>query len=352
MNEEEMDFDDDFDAEPFVTKAKGSEIPKALQAPKYTYTATSPKRRLQGFSTLRNSSERMKFVIEDILPDTGLLYWAGESASGKTILAIQSAIDMVMRRNTLRWKFNEEIRQQKILFLSLEMNSFEVTERINAMYPKMSKDDDDFLEEHFQVYSDFEPFNMWNTLHVAELNHIVKEGRFTGILIDSASVSFADQPNNAEQINTSIKNLYGMRAERGIWNSVIVHTRKPDGKANKKPGEGTMHDIMGHSGFAQSASTIMLLEPHPFDDTKPGAARKIEITNAKNRYGLSGSDIRFPAIIPSKKSVVEDGIPLHFMANVPHVLPPLPKPRPGEKKPNGIFSGLNLGNFKLEEDEL
>lgn len=344
----------DFDEEPFVVKGKGSELPKSIQAPKYTYTASRTKRRLFGFSDLLDSKERMKFVINDILPDTGLLYFGGESASGKTILAIQMMINILKREDTLRWKLNEEIRPQKILFLSLEMNRFEITERLNAMYPGMSDDDKKFLQEHFQVYCDFEPFEMWNTLHVAELNEIVKEGGFTGLLIDSASVSFANDMKEAEKINKSISNLYGMRAEREIWQAVIVHTRKPDGKSGKKPGEGTMHDIMGHSGFAQSASTILLLEPHPIDEARQGASRKIEITNAKNRFGLLGGDQRFPAIIPSKKSVVEDGIPLGFMTNVPHVLPPIPKPRPGEKKATIGFglTGLNLSGIDLGDDDL
>lgn len=349
--DEEIDFAD-FDEEPFVAKGKAKDVPELLQAPKYTFTASAPKRRLLGFRTLRTSDQRMKFVIDDLLPDTGLLYFAGESASGKTILAIQTMIDILMRRNTLKWKFNQEVRPQRILFLSLEMNQFEVTDRLSAMYPSMSEEDDKFLEEHFITYSDFEPFEMWNTLHVAELNKIVKDGEFTGILIDSASVSFGNDMKDSEQINKSIKNLYGLRAEREIWNSVIVHTRKPDGKSNRKPGEGTMHDIMGHSGFAQSASTILLLEPYPIEEKNKGQARKVEITNAKNRFGLAGGDHRFPAMIPSKKSVIEDGIPLHFMTNVPHVLPPLPKQRPGKKPSSFGLGGFDLATLNLGDDDL
>lgn len=356
---DEMKFQslDDEDFGPIALVGKGKSIPATFQAPQYSYKIQGPQRKLYNALEVYDSEERMNWIVEGILHDSALLYFAGESASGKTILGLQFCIDLLNRRNTLRWKFNEEAREQRILFLSLEMNKVEVTKRLRDMYPNLTEDERKRLLECLDIYCDGAAWQLWNTLHVAELHHIIKEGGYTGVLIDSASVSFSPQPNDSESVNKSVQNLFGMRAELNVWNAVIVHTRKPDRGNKSKPGDGSMHDIMGHSGFAQSATTILLLEPHDQESGKK--PRKVEIKNAKNRFGLEGGDVVFPALIPSKEST-SNGIPLQFMTNVPHILPPLPKQRPerGVGKAIGGFTmgsmlaGMDVKKILMEDDDL
>jgi hypothetical protein len=239
------------------------------------------------------------------------------------------------------------------------MNKIEFIERIRTMYPDLSDNDLKLLGELLEVYTDFEPFELWNTFHVTELHHMMKQGGFTGCLIDSASVSFAEQPNDAAQINGSTKNLYRMRAELGVWNVVVAHTKKPQGDdRKKKPSEVSKHDLMGHSGFAQAASSILVLKGDPEKTEKAaGASQTVQITNVKDRFGLEG-DHSFPAQLPSKKRVVEEKAPLLFTRHT-HVLPPLPKPRPGQAvgEAIGTFSmtsglaGIDLGAI-LEDDDI
>lgn len=357
---EDMKFQslDDEDFGPLIV-GKGRSIPASLQAPQYSYAIKGPARKIENVLDIYDSEDKIDWVINNILHDTGLVYLAGESASGKTILAIQLTMDIINGRDTLRWKFNPEAREQKVLILSLEMNRLEFNKRLRDMYPNLSEEERKVMLDRLFVYCDAPAWELWNTLHVAELHHIVKEGGYTGVLIDSASVSFAPQPNDSESVNKSIKNLYGMRAELNVWNMVIVHTRKPDRGSKAKPGDGTMHDIMGHSGFAQSASTILLLEAH--EQESSSKARKVEIKNAKNRFGLVGGDVVFPALIPSKEST-SNGIPLQFMTNVPHILPPMPKQRPtrdqGVGKAIGGFSmgsmlkNMDVRKILLEDDDL
>ena len=83
MDDEEIVFQDLSDEDGISFKAKTSVIPKTLRAPKYVAQFTATKRKTNNFADLYRSDEKMTWIINDLLPETGMVYIAGESGGGR-----------------------------------------------------------------------------------------------------------------------------------------------------------------------------------------------------------------------------------------------------------------------------
>lgn len=283
-------------------------------------------RRMRSALDVMEDEERLKFVIQDLLPDSGLMYVGGASGTGKTILAIQLAINIALGRPTMTWRLGDAWHENfKILILSLEMNSKELQLRLNHMYPTLSDEEKKAFDSRVLTYSEPEGFQLWNPVHIVDLIRMVKAERPDLILIDSASVSFGDELTNQKQVNETLKNLYMVRARMNLSMIVVAHTRKPSIEMINNPENASLHELFGHSGVAQSASSIILMLED--EEQRKMVAKKakngdqdialetekiVHIVNAKARFGANSG--AFKAYLTSKQNV-EKGEPLMFKRN-------------------------------------
>lgn len=275
-----------------------------------------PGRKLDSFMGVYNSDEVLEFLIPDVLPRGGLVFLGGLSATGKTILGIQVCVDLVLNRPTMTWKQADGLPQLRVLMLSLEMPKPECQRRLRDIYPSLSETEEKLLEENFFVYSDAEPFQLWDTAHVVDLIRLIGQAKPDVVLIDSASVSLASSLKDDTQVNESLKNLYMVRARMGVSMIIVAHTRKPNQNISSSPEEASINELFGHSGIAQAASSIFLLVED--EKTRVAAIKekngdkvdKVVLNiNVKTRFGAANAAYKMK--LPSRESTLA-GAPLQF----------------------------------------
>jgi hypothetical protein len=278
-------------------------------------------RRLSNALDVMNNDTKLSYIVEDLLPDSGLLFLGGISGSGKTILAIQVTADIINSRPCMTWRLGESATpEMKAIMFSLEMNELELGERLRHMYPNLTDDEQKVFLDRFVTYAEPEPFKLWEPAHQLEFIRTIKASGATVILVDSASVSFGEELTNQVQVNKSIDFLRMIRA-RFNWAMIIVcHTRKPPPGIASNPAEVTLNELFGHSGVAQAASSIIIM----MEDEKQRkevisknmdpkeVEKRVHIINCKARFGANGG--AFIATLTSKKGV-DNGEPLMFRRN-------------------------------------
>lgn len=267
-----------------------------------------------------DDDEKLEFIVNGILPNKGLMYIGGLSGTGKTIQAIQLVGDIVLGRPTMTWQLGEAWTEDFVgMMLSLEMGKTELQLRLQHMYPNLTDDERKSFDERFLSYTEPEPFELWNPAHILDLFYMIKAHGVKLLLIDSASVSFAQSLKDDVQVNESIKNLYMLRNKLGLAMVVVSHTRKPPAGIVSNPEDITLNDLFGHSGVAQSASSILIM----MEDEKarkesiksgeqPDREKVVHIIHAKSRFGASFG--AFKAHLTSEKGV-SNGEPLMFRRN-------------------------------------
>lgn len=278
-------------------------------------------RKISNFMDVLENPDKMEMIVQDLLPETGLTYFAGLSGTGKTILAIQVVANLVLGRPTMTWHVAEKYKEKhfRVLMLSLEMNQKQLQMRLEHMFPKLDEAEKKLLRENFLTYSEPAPFDLWDPVHMLELVRIIKECEVDIILIDSASVSFAEELTDQKQVNKSIKNLYNIRASLNVAMFIVCHTRKPPPGIASNPEDATLNELFGHSGVAQSADGIVILmedEKARKETIKSGDQDKTEklvhIVNAKSRFSANAGAFKTHL---TSKSNVDRGEPLMFRRN-------------------------------------
>lgn len=339
---------DDDDTPPVVYIPKQTNSPEDVKN-KIKASEEAGIRRVRSALDIMEDKEKLSFIIQDLLPDSGLMYIAGASGTGKTILAIQLAVDILLGRSTMSWRLGDAWHPEfKVLVLSLEMNGKELQLRLNHMYPNLTEDERKAFGTRFLTYSEPEGFELWDPIHIVELIKMIKHERPDLILIDSASVSFGDELTNQKQVNATLKNLYMIRSRLNLSMVVVAHTRKPSMEMVNSPENASLHELFGHSGVAQSASAIIIMLED--EDQRKMIAKKskdgdnkiaqqsekiVHIVNAKSRFGANAG--AFKSRLTAKDDV-DKGDPLMFRRNAIPIAPTDTQRREWKKTPGTKMS--------------
>lgn len=298
--------DDSFEVKPPAA------LPSTFAPPEKPVTSLLPIRRTSTFSEIYNSTHTVEWVIQGLLPTKGLMYIGARSGTGKTILALQIAVDLIYDRDTMSFKRGEGLGPQKILILSLEMGEAEMKERLRGMYPEIPEEQMKLLSDSIHLYTDPEPFKLWTPDHAAELVLMIRKHKFTGILIDSASVSFAQSLKDDTQVNETLNALYQIRNRLDVWMVVVSHTRKLPAGIVGSLEDVTVDELFGHSGVAQSASSVLLMLHDKKDKEAKDGIKVVWLMNPK---------ARFAAEFAPFKMYLQAEPPLQFKRKVPIPLP-------------------------------
>lgn len=274
-----------------------------------------PNRKVMTFGQVFHSKEKLKFLIEDVLPDHGIVFIGGLSGTGKTILAIQLVANLVLRRPTMTWHPVEDMPQITTMMLSLEMSFPELQKRLQDQYPDATEEEMKTFEDHFLIHSE-EPLHLWRDDHCADLIRLIRMNHVNVLLIDSASVSFAEELTNQAQVNKSLENLNTIRIRLGVCIIIVAHTRKPPPDNSTTIENISINDLFGHSGIAQHASAIFLMYEDEKsrrqtikDGTGETAEKLVHVVCVKARFGSSND--AFKAKLPSRE-MTKKGSALRF----------------------------------------
>lgn len=279
-----------------------------------------PNRRIRTFTEVYKSKSTLKFYIENVMPDHGIVFIGGLSGTGKTILAIQMLVNLLLNRPTMTWFPVDDLPELTGMMLSLEMSDLEWQKRVHDMYPELTPEEEKFLGERFLLYAEAEVFELWNDNHCADLIRLILMNEVNVLLIDSASVSFAEDLTDQKQVKRSLKNLDMIRIRLKVCIVIVAHAKKPVSEVAGKVEMISINDLFGITGIAQHASTIFLVyedEQSRRQAIREGTGDKVDklvhIVNVKTRFGSSNS--AFSAILPSLEST-QRGTPLQFRRKV------------------------------------
>lgn len=298
-------------------------------------------RKITNLVEIMESTDDTSYLIEEFLPSNGMGYIAGASGSGKTILAMQFGGDLIFGRPTISYQIGEDFKDKnvRVLLISLEMNRQDLKKRSDHMFPNLTDEERKLFMENFQVYCEPEPFKLWQLPHVIELTKIIKQCKPDLVIIDSASIAFAQAMTNEEQVSDSIENLYKIRTRLDVAILMVAHTRKPGQGILSSPEETTLNELMGVAGVGQSASGIIIMvedENSRKATIKNGTAYKDEkvvwFINAKARFGANAGAFKTKL---TAKNDVDKGEPLMFRRNaIPIANTGKPKASVGKPRSN------------------
>lgn len=320
----------------------------------------SPRRLSNALDVMENET-KLAYIVQDLLPDSGLVYFGGQSATGKTILAIQLVADIISGRPCMTWRLGDAATDDmRAIMFSLEMNELELGERLRHMYPNLNDDEKKAFKDRFITYCEPAPFKLWEPSHQLEWMRTVQASGAQIQLIDSASVSFGEEMNNQVQVNKTLDFLRMVRAKYNWAQVIVCHTRKPHPGIVSNPGDVTLNELFGHSGVAQSASSIIIMmedEKQRKDVVAKGmdsrkVEKKVHIVNCKARFGANGG--AFVTHL-SSKDAVERGEPLMFRRNAIPIEMTDEQRRKMNKSPDlelgNLLSGIDFGSDLDGDDE-
>lgn len=341
------------DPDPIVEKV----LPVATESDT-EFRRSLPNRRIRSFTEVYHSKEVLNFLIPDVLPDHGIVIFGGLSSTGKTILAIQLVVNLVLNRPTMTWFPVENLPELTAMMLSLEMSGPEVQLRLKHMYPTLTDEEEKVLSERFLLYSEPEPIHLWEDSHCADLIRMIARNKVNVVLLDSASVSFASDLTNQKEVNKSLENLDSIRIRLKVCIIIVAHTRKPPPENTTNVESVSINDLFGHSGIAQHASSIFLM----YEDEKvrrqtiregtgDSTEKQVHIVSVKTRFGSSNAAFR--AKLPSRE-MTKKGSSLLFSRNVIAAIPLTPERR-AQIKSDGTnlaedMEGIDFGSILGEGD--
>ncbi len=313
-------------------------------------SASLPNRRVYNVMEILESDCKIQFAIQGLLPTNGLMYLGARSGTGKTIAGIQMAVDLVLGRDTMTLKRGENLPQQRLIYFSLEMGKEEFKERFEAMYPKRTEEENKLLRENLLVYCDPEPFRLWTDDHAADMARMMIRGKITGQVIDTASVSFGPTLLDQEAVNKTIQNMYTLRNRLDFYQIIPCHTRKLPAGIVANLEDVTVDEIFGHSGVAQSASSVILMH----HDRKKDSSKKLE--EGEKLVWFMNPKARFAPEFSPFKAVLRVN-PLQFRRDAIELPTLTPERRKelkessGQNLPNSL-KGIDFGSIILEDDDI
>lgn len=240
-----------------------------------------------GWRSLGLNAPPIDFIIDGLLVDRGFMLIAGDTGIGKTQTAINLCAKLVLGAKDWAGFKITSAKQQRILYVSLEMEQAIVKLTTDKMSAVLTMPQLDLLEDNLRFIAtvanyklDVEPMKLKGAPLVARqrLERAVKnfEG-CTGVVIDTigaaTSVSLQEEPKVRSAINW-IKDT--LRHKYGVWVMILSHPRKEAQGTKRK--EIAMDDVYGSRVLGDEMDTAFGLQD------VPGSNRQlIELVNLKSR---------------------------------------------------------------------
>lgn len=207
-----------------------------------------------GFTSLTKMNINISWVYKGLLHDKGYMLLTGPSGVGKTQFSLEAAEKAVLGQSFLG--FENEKKDARILFLSLEMSLVEIKEFVELHRQKYSETEQATLEEMFRIIPVGEPLYFTQKPTQDWLEQLVKDGEYTGVIIDS--LGSMTEGSLSEEQNT--KNLMDwndrFRNRLNIFTWFIHHHRKANA-GNSTPND--LGDVYGSQYITARSSSVVSL---------------------------------------------------------------------------------------------
>jgi KaiC/GvpD/RAD55 family RecA-like ATPase len=240
---------------------------------------------IYSFDEMLKFQDDTQWLIENILPAKGVAYIVGRSGVGKTTLALGICTYMAVGKNYLDWN-PVNPGGYKVLFLSLEMNSNDVSKFYNEIQVNYTEEERQLLTKNFYTYSQPEKVKLWQGTSptMGKFLRTLEDFKPDIVLVDSASFSLASNLNNQEEVTKSIEIIDAIRDRYSCSFVFIHHSRKEPPSSGYK--EADLDDVFGSGFIAASAATIISLkQAKDYEDNN----RMMDVKYLKSRFSADNA---------------------------------------------------------------
>lgn len=243
-----------------------------------------------GYMSFIRNTDTTKYLIEGLLPETGLALFAGPSGVGKTLLTLDMARELVLGRSKFDWK-SELGEQMRLLHISLEMPEGELKEFVEPAVP-VSEEEQAILEKNFRIYAEPEIIRFYkrDSTEVIKLVRFIDYFKPHLITLDSATVGLAKDLLSSSEVQESLNFLSWLRSKFKCAMWIIAHTRKDPPRHGYK--EKDLDDLFGVMNLAAAASAVIgiqKIEEDPKNSIQGEKPLDVNISCLKARFKSTSS---------------------------------------------------------------
>ncbi len=196
---------------------------------------------------------KLEWVIEGLLPVAGSMVIFGRPGVGKSTFSLRQMMAVSLGEDFLLWKV---LRTQRTLFISLEMQHYEVKDFLEDM--KIPLEKGPLLQENFFIWPIGSAYPLDTPDQQMELLKYIDLHKIELIVIDSLSLSMygsVKDDDDIKRLNSFLNE--DVRRDRKCGYVFIHHPRKQTLADPKR--EDDQDDLFGSQYISANAQTVMVL---------------------------------------------------------------------------------------------
>lgn len=230
------------------------------------------------FGDFMNTNIKLKWAIEGLLPVAGSMVIFGKPGIGKSTFSLRLAMNLATGRDKfLLWNI---INKQRVLFVSLEMQHYEVKQFFEDM--KITDEETVKLQEQFFIWPIGNPYPLDTPDQQMELIKYIKLHKIECVIIDSLSIAMYGSVKDDDAIKR-LNSFLNEDVRRDLKCSYIfIHHPRKQGIGEDRRSEG-QDDLFGSGYITANAQTVLVLS------SKTGSGR-IHVRFLKSRMSLGLQD--------------------------------------------------------------
>ncbi len=233
------------------------------------------------FHDFMKTNIQLKWAIEGLLPVAGSMVIFGRPGIGKSTFSLRLAMSLALGKDKfLLWNI---VNSQRVLFVSLEMQHYEVKEFFNDM--NLPEEEQIKLQEQFFIWPIGSPYPFDTPDQQIEIIKHIKTHKIDLIIIDSLSIAMYGSVKDDDSIKR-LNSFLNEDVRRDLKCSYIfIHHPRKRGidEQNKKDDQD---DAFGSTYINANAQTVVVLSQ------KPGSTRiHVKLLKSRMSQGMRDFDI-------------------------------------------------------------
>lgn len=232
------------------------------------------------FHDFMRTNINLKWAIEGLLPVAGSMVIFGKPGVGKSTFSLRLAIDLALGRDRfLLWNI---INKQRVMFVSLEMQHYELKEFFKDM--ELSDELQTELQEQLFIWPIGAAYPFDTPDQQSEVLKYIKLHKIELIIIDSLSLSMYGSVTNDDDVKRLNSFLNeDVRRDNGCGYIFIHHPRK---EGIEKLKVLSLDDGFGSQYIGANAQSVIALS------SKPGSTRiRVEILKVRMKLGMQNFEV-------------------------------------------------------------
>lgn len=197
------------------------------------------------------SQEEVKWIIPEIIHETGLGFLTSQPGVGKTQFSIRTALGLATGKNFIDWEITEP---KKILFLTLEMHPLELKWFFMQMLAEAEEADKELIRENFKVVSLDRRLMLELREHQEHYRALIEEYTPVGTFIDSFSTALKGSSSDYDSANEALRFIRELSHSTKSFTWYVHHDRKPMQGSKVPIG---LADMYGSQAMERDASIAM-----------------------------------------------------------------------------------------------